>query len=255
LIGQGDTAADRERRAFNDATRGNIDINIIGGTPEQTRRMQEEAQNVASSPTTAIGNDPHPVNEFSIWITKANGDIALYLFQGALQWLGSHAVKGGFATERGGKKRQLHLQGFALVHCPATSAGCEAIKASIKENFPIPPRVGYRVDVKPFEGTQTPVWMLGYIMKDNSEAWWSMGIMRYSEADCRAGLKLHSTYHTGRFEERRQDPFAQEGLATSDIFVLFQPSPPPVVKRTANYSVYAPFWSLPSCDDMAHSNS
>jgi hypothetical protein len=57
------------------------------------------------------------------------------------------------------------------------------------------------VDVKPFEGGQTPTWMLGYIMKDNSEAWWNMGILGYSEADCRAGLNLHCTYHNGRFED------------------------------------------------------
>ena len=43
--------------------------------------------------------------------------------------------------------------------------------------------------------------MLGYIMKDNSEMWWNMGIFGYSESDCRAGLNLHCTYHNGRCED------------------------------------------------------
>jgi hypothetical protein len=142
----------------------------------------------------------------------------MYLFQAALQWLGASAVKGAFATERGGKKRQLHLQGFALVHAQCNGVGIDLVKNSLKSNLPVPRGCGYRTDVKPFEGGQTATWMLGYIMKDNSEPWWNMGMLGYSEADCRAGLSLHSTYHLGRFEDGKALIIKREWLRTAYAF-------------------------------------
>jgi hypothetical protein len=45
----------------------------------------------------------------------------MFFCMASMQWLGRRAVKGRFATERGGQKRQLHLQGFALLHAPNTA--------------------------------------------------------------------------------------------------------------------------------------
>jgi hypothetical protein len=192
---------ERERAAIASGSANNIPIHVVGGSPADARRMHAAATNSVTSSHFDLGDEGLPVNSFSIWITKSNADITMYMFQAILQWLGARAVKGAFATERGGQKRQLHLQGFAVLHCPATARGVDMIKASLKSEIPVPLRCGYRVDVKPFEGAQNATWMLGYIMKDNSEMWWNMGILGYSEADCRTGLNMHCTNKIGRFED------------------------------------------------------
>ena len=104
-----------------------------------------------------------------------------------------YCEKGGFATERGGKKNQLHLQGFALARAPGNSIGAAQLSNSIKASFPIPVRCGYKVSVKPFEGSQTPLFMLGYIQKDVGEPWFHLAVLAFSQHNCIVGRAIHFT--------------------------------------------------------------
>ena len=85
---------------------------------------------------------------FSICITKANGDVPLAFLQASGIWLNDRALKGAFALERGHQKRQLHVQGFAAVHAPASKQGGDLVTNSIKVDFPVPGRCGYKVQAK-----------------------------------------------------------------------------------------------------------
>ena len=83
------------------------------------------------------------------------------------------------------------MQGFALCEAPGTAAGADSVRESINRDFPIPARCGYKVSVKPFEGTQTPLFMLGYIQKDTGEPWFHLAIVGFSQHDCIVGRAIH----------------------------------------------------------------
>ena len=115
----------------------------------------------------------------SIYITKSNADIEFMYFYRATEWLQAECRKGGFASEHGGVKNQLHMQGFALCEAPGTAVGAESVRESIKREFPIPAWCGYKVSVKPFEGAQTPLFMLGYIQKDTGKPWFHLVVIGF----------------------------------------------------------------------------
>ena len=106
---------------------------------------------------------------------------------------------GGFATERGSAKGQLHLQGLVLVRCDCSEAGRQWISNSIKQVFPIPTGSGYKIIVKPFETGQTDLYMLGYIQKDSGEAHFHMCVKGFSQMDCIIGRSIHHS-KTSNFE-------------------------------------------------------
>jgi hypothetical protein len=130
---------------------------------------------------------------WSLYVTRDNTDLPFLYFYRAAEWLDSVAVRGGFASERGGKKKQLHLQGLALIRAPPTDAGKTSISDSIKKFFPIPERQGYKVNVKLFEAGQTPLFMLGYIQKDAGEAHFNLSVKGFSSHDCIVGRAIHFT--------------------------------------------------------------
>jgi hypothetical protein len=157
-----------------------------------------------------LGDNQYPVTWWSIYITKGNADIPLLYFHRFAAWLAEFAVKGAGSTERGEKKSQLHLQAMACLHCPADEFGRNLVRDSIKKEFPIPTGAGYRVDAKPFAQTQTPIWMLGYILKDHDEPWFNCVILGFSEADCNKGMGQYCIRLSGRFEEGKTLIFKKE---------------------------------------------
>jgi len=165
----------------------------------------------------AVGVGDDMLTWWSFFITKANRDIEyLYFFRGA-EWCQEYCERFGLCTERGGQKNQLHLQGLALIRSSPDAHSKTRLSNSIKSYFPLPVGAGYRVDIKPFEGNQNPLFMLGYVQKDIGEPWFNLAIKGFSMRDCIVGRAIHFSQISG-FENGKKKLSKSDFVGSIHLF-------------------------------------
>lgn len=116
----------------------------------------------------APGDSRYPVNEFSLTITKKNGDVHIEAVDVIGKFITDHCLKGAISTEVGPRVHNYHLQGIIRVRWPKAKKDCTELQKILKRLLPERGN-GYRIVAKPLGTNQTFVAMLGYVTKDSGK--------------------------------------------------------------------------------------
>ncbi|KAJ1444305.1 hypothetical protein M885DRAFT_553303, partial [Pelagophyceae sp. CCMP2097] len=105
-----------------------------------------------------------PIIELSITIVLTKDDVPKDWLEGFKRFGKDHLVSFVAALERGDKKNHLHIQATARVH--ALHGQMDVIKSFMVDYFTgFTVQKSTKVQVKPLEGTQTFLSMIGYVLK------------------------------------------------------------------------------------------
>jgi hypothetical protein len=131
----------------------------------QTRAVERAKAAVGSKPP---GHSSFPCNEFSLTITRSKADVALDSLDAVALFMEKHCIKGAVSTEIGQRAFQLHLQGVLRLHWPRTKERVQELQKFIKGILPQKGKQ-YKVLLKPLQGGQNFIAMIGYVTKDSGE--------------------------------------------------------------------------------------
>lgn len=136
-----------------------------------------------------------PVTEWSLTITKNKSDVALNTIDILAVFMEKYCLKGGISTEVGSRVFQLHLQGVLRLHWPKTEERIKELQKFIKAMLPERGKL-YRVNLKPLQGGQTFVVMLGYCTKDAGKPHYQLRTHNVSRMELATGRKDHDAMMT-----------------------------------------------------------
>lgn len=148
--------------------RKNIDADSLDDSSSSIAVPKQSNSRTSRQNAVALkgpGHPSFPINDFSLTITKSNGDVGLDAFESVAVFIKDHCIKGGVATEVGKRKFQYHLQGIMRMHWPVTLPYQSLLQKFIRDLLPLKGN-GYKVTCKPFQKGQHFSAMTGYITKD-----------------------------------------------------------------------------------------
>lgn len=109
-----------------------------------------------------------------LWsITHAclQGDLPIPTFERGADFIKHMTEKGIFTYELGAKERNGHGQGWFAVREYGDAYGRKRLKLEYNKYLNKHPDDKWKLQIKPFEITQTEAKMTGYVMKDSSQSW------------------------------------------------------------------------------------
>lgn len=143
--------------------RKNIDVDSLDKEKSSSIGLKQNDSNAVAP--KGPGHPSFPINDFSLTITKSNGDVGRDAFESVALFIKEHCIKGGVATEVGKRKFQYHLQGILRLHWPVTLPYLSKLQKCIRDLLPLK-GTGYKVTCNPFKRGQSFSAMTGYITKD-----------------------------------------------------------------------------------------
>lgn len=105
-----------------------------------------------------------PYKWFSLTIVRRGGDISLSNFRATEWWIKTFCIRGAAGLETGSRANNLYIQSVFETRYPKDKAAVSKLQKMIKDN--LPNKDGIKIQVKPFEGTQDFITMVGYCTKD-----------------------------------------------------------------------------------------
>ncbi len=161
------------------------------------------ADHLAPSPGERLpGHSCYPMNNFSLTVSKTKGDVDSSLLEATHQWIETHCVKGGVATEVGSRAYRLHLQGAFTIRYPKDKIHVDKLCKFYKD-IVIKPRKGYKIMIKPLVGAQSMVAMIGYITKDQGRPHYQLRVHNVTVQDINKGRQEHNAM-LANFEENKK---------------------------------------------------
>lgn len=128
----------------------------------------------------------YPLTEWSLTVSKLGADVDISTLQLMYNFLEQHCSKGAISTEVGKRAHNLHLQGVFQTKYPKTDEFKKKLNKFLKQFLPSN-SVGYRVVCKPLTSGQDFLSMIGYVLKDEGQAWFqtmTFNVTRYDHAFC-----------------------------------------------------------------------
>lgn len=136
---------------------------------------------VTSKDENLPGFSQFPLTEWSLTVSKLGSDVDITALPLMYKFLEQYCSKGAISTEVGKRAHNLHLQGVFQTKYPKTDVFKKKLNKFLKAFLPNK-AVGYRVVCKPLTSGQDFISMIGYVLKDEGQAWFqtmTFNVTRY----------------------------------------------------------------------------
>jgi hypothetical protein len=137
----------------------------LGGTqmhPAAPPHVPPMASAPAQPPIASVA----PTSLWSFTVSRKQDDIPSSWLNRSAHYLKDHAVSGVFGLEKGGQKKQLHLQGVVELQESTAPTNVKKVKKHFCDFLPTMPGDPRHITIKPFEPGQELPAMVGYCIKD-----------------------------------------------------------------------------------------
>ena len=144
--------------------------------------------------------------EYRFGLTKSGGDLEVIFQSRAIAWMRMNSESYAIGVERGGERRNLHLQGSFSICCNGNPGSTNSIKAHMRRVFQFPAGQagkGYKLFVQKFKYTygMNLESYLGYSVKDFGSSWFR----HYSSDDITPERLEHAAYMRRLLDSGRDD--------------------------------------------------